>query len=181
VETRIDSPRQAIKNGFAYLSGDRKKEGVYYGRSIFENIKDVVMQVLRNRNFNEDALMQKFGVKYKFKSQAIETLSGGNQQKVVTARWVGVKPRLIMADDPTKGIDVVARSDVHRIFADLAANGSSVIMSSSDDDELVKIAAVAKNYKVLVMYDGQIVNVLKGKDITISNIITSSMPRGKRV
>jgi ribose transport system ATP-binding protein len=179
-ETRIDSPRQAIKKGLAYLSGDRKKEGVYYGRSIFENIKDVTMQILRGSYFNEDNIMKRFGVKYKSKHQAIETLSGGNQQKVVAARWIGVKPKLLMADDPTKGIDVVARSDVHRIFADLVDEGSSVLMSSSDDDELVKIASVVRNYKIFVMYDGQIVNVLEDKDITISNIITSSVPRGKK-
>jgi ribose transport system ATP-binding protein len=155
-----------------------KKEGVYYGWSIYENIRDVTMQVLRGKVFNEDSLMKQFGVKYKSKYQAIETLSGGNQQKVVTARWVGIKPKLLMADDPTKGIDVVAMGDVHRIFADLVNEGSSVIMSSSDDDELVKIAAVVKKYKIIVIYDGQIVKVLEGKDITISNIITNSIPRG---
>ncbi len=180
VETKIDSPRQAIKNGFAYLSGDRKKEGVYYGRSIYENIKDVTMQVLHEKNFDEDELMKQFGVKYKSKSQAIETLSGGNQQKVVTARWVGIRPKLLLADDPTKGIDVVARSDVHQIFADMVDEGASVVMSSSDDDELVKIASKVSRYKVLVMYDGQIVAVLQGKDINISNIITTSMPRGEQ-
>jgi ABC-type sugar transport system ATPase subunit len=178
-EVRMENPRQAIKLGFAYLSGDRKKEGVYYGRSIFENITDVSMQVLQDKVFDEDALMKKFGVKYKSKYQAIETLSGGNQQKVVTARWVGVKPLLLMADDPTKGIDVVARGDVHRIFSNLVEEGSTVIMSSSDDDELVKLADVVRNYKVLVMYNGKVVKVLTGKDITISNIITNSMPRGK--
>ena len=177
---RIDSPRQAIKHGFAYLSGDRRKEGVYYGRSIQENIKDVAMQVLPDRNFGEDDLLTQFGVKYKSKSQEIETLSGGNQQKVVTARWVGVKPKLLLADDPTKGIDVVARGDVHQIFAEMVEDGASVVMSSSDDDELVKIASIVDNYKVFVMYGGQVVAVLRGEEINISNIITNSIPRGEK-
>jgi ribose transport system ATP-binding protein len=177
-DIRIDTPRKAIKNGIAYLSGDRKREGVYYGRSIFENIKDVAIQALGGKYFNEHSLMEQFGVKYKSAGQAIETLSGGNQQKVVTARWVGVSPKLLMADDPTKGIDVVARHDVHRIFANLLDEGSSIIMSSSDDDELVKISDVVNNYKVIVMYGGKIVKILEDDEINLTNIINYSMPRG---
>lgn len=180
MEKKIDSPRRAIREGLAYLSGDRQKEGVYYGRSIYENISVVNTQVLPKNTFDENEIMRKFGVKYKSKNQEIQTLSGGNQQKVVAARWVGVKPKLILADDPTKGIDVLARKEVHEIFSDLVKQGTSIVMSSSDDEELVKISEIIPDYKVFVMYNGQIVKVLEGKEINISNIISNSMPRGEK-
>lgn len=175
---KIDSPLSAIRQGFAYLSGDRQKEGVFNGRTISENLEVVNYQVLRHGLFSEAELLAQFGVKYDSASQEIQTLSGGNQQKVVIARWVGTKPKLLLADDPTKGIDVGARRDVHRIFRDLVSDGASVIMSSSDDEELVQISEVVENYKVIVVYGGQIVAVLQGEDLTVSNIIASSIPRG---
>ena len=179
-KTRIDSPRDAIKSGISYLSGERQKEGVFNGRSINENITVVNSQILFKNFFDVNSLLEKFGVKYKSTTQEIQTLSGGNQQKVITARWVGVKPKLILADDPTKGIDVVARKEVHGIFADLVNDGTSIIMSSSDDEEIVLMSEIIPRYRVFVFYNGQIVTVLQGKDISISNIISSSIPRGAK-
>ena len=104
----------------------------------------------------------------------ITSLSGGNQQKVVVARWLATDPKLLLADDPTKGIDVQARYDLHRSFIDLANRGSGVVMVSSDDEELVELCRMTPNSRVIIMYEGHISKVLTGDDITVENIIAYS-------
>ena len=109
--------------------------------------------------------------------QKLQNLSGGNQQKVVMARWTATNPRIILADDPTKGIDVSARHDVHKLMRKLAQNGSSVIFVSSDDEELVELTRSVPCAKVIVMYDGSIVATLHGEDITTEKIAAYEMPK----
>lgn len=109
--------------------------------------------------------------------QLIQNLSGGNQQKVVMARWTSAEPKIILADDPTKGIDVNARRDVHNLLKELTYSGSAVIFVSSDDEELVELTKSVPFSKVIVMYDGQIVGTLKGSDITTENIAAYAMPK----
>lgn len=77
-------------------------------------------------------------------------------QKVVVGRWLSTKPRLLLANDPTKGIDVKARTDLHKEFVKLAEEGNAVIMISSDDDELVNVTSMAECSRVIVMYEGHI-------------------------
>lgn len=103
------------------------------------------------------------------------SLSGGNQQKVVLARWLANEPLVVLADDPTKGIDVQARRDVHKTMVEIAKKGSAVIMVSSDNDELVNLMHLAQHSRLIVMYEGQIVRTLTGNDITIENIAKASV------
>ena len=120
-------------------------------------------------------LLQEFNVKYGSLKHRILSLSGGNQQKVVIARWIASKPTLVLADDPTKGVDVQARRDIHEIFVNLASHGSAVLMASSDEDELISMAQMTPTAKIIVMYEGQISAVLTGKNINKDNIAKASM------
>ncbi|UOF91010.1 sugar ABC transporter ATP-binding protein [Fodinisporobacter ferrooxydans] len=173
----LSSGRKSVKEGLAFLSGDREREGTFAGRSISENLAAVNEGALGRPSLNEEELLKEYGVKYDTPAQPIKNLSGGNQQKVVLARWTGSKPKVLLADDPTKGIDVPARRDVHEVFKKLAAVGSAVIMVSSDDEELVNLARMVKNSRILVMYHGQFVRELKGEEMTVHNIIAASLPR----
>ncbi|MDQ0217722.1 sugar ABC transporter ATP-binding protein [Peribacillus cavernae] len=176
-ELQIDSVHKSVQEGLAFLSGDREREGTFSVRSIAENLEAVNSSALSRKALNQKRLLDSYGVKYDNASQQIRNLSGGNQQKVVIARWTGTNPKVLIADDPTKGIDVQARGDVHEIFGDLAASGSVVIMVSSDDEELVHLTKPLKNSRIMVMYDGKFVKTLMGEDITVHNIISASLPR----
>ena len=174
--TVIRNPREAVKKRFAFISGDRTREGVFGERSISDNAEVVMTQVLRDRKkIGVAELLQEFNVKYGSLKHRILSLSGGNQQKVVIARWIASKPTLVLADDPTKGVDVQARRDIHEIFVNLASHGSAVLMASSDEDELISMAQMTPTAKIIVMYEGQISAVLTGKNINKDNIAKASM------
>jgi ABC-type sugar transport system ATPase subunit len=178
-EVSIATPRDAVRKSFAFISGDREREGAFSERSLAENLSAVTDLVKREETVNPDGILDRYGVHYDNPRQIITSLSGGNQQKVVVGRWLSSRPTLLLADDPTKGIDVSARSDLHNMFCDMAARGSAVVMVSSDDEELVSLAAKAKNARVVVMYEGGIVATLRGDTITAENIAAASMPSGK--
>lgn len=170
------SPLEAVQHRIAFISGDREKEGVFQEQNISENLNVVRQIVLRGKNSSKDrALLDEYGVVYDNPRQKLVQLSGGNQQKVVIGRWMSVSPKLLLADDPTKGIDVNARSDVHRMISELAENGSAVIMFSSDDGELVNLTRHAECSSVIVMYEGKIVKRLHGAEITEENISKVSL------
>jgi ribose transport system ATP-binding protein len=169
----------AISNGIGYLTGDRVNEGAFYGRSIGENLNLVNNVVLKYKPLKNDEVLQENKVKYKSFAFPIETLSGGNQQKVVLLRWTSLRPDILLADDPTKGIDISAKLDVYEIFRQLARQGSAIVFMSSDEEELVSMGKHTDHYSVAVMYDGRIVRRLYGGDITTANIIAASIPTGR--
>lgn len=171
---KIHSAASAIWNGISFISGDRGTEGTFPDRTIEENVQVVPELILKNKTDTE-AVLKKYKVKYGGHKDLITSLSGGNQQKVVIARWLSVNPKLLLADDPTKGIDVQARSDVHKIMVEMAGEGSAVLMVSSDDEELVNLAHMAEYSRVIVMYEGKIVKTLYGSEITVENIAAASV------
>ncbi len=169
------SPRKSAKRSMAFISGDRTGEGIYPVRSVSENVKSVGNLIVKKKIKKPCEVLDRFGVKYNGQPKNyITSLSGGNQQKVVVARWLATNPELLLTDDPTKGIDVQARYDLHRTFIDLANNGSGVVMVSSDDEELVEICHMTANSRVLIMYEGKIVKELTGEAITAENILAYS-------
>ena len=172
----IRSPKQAVGHGFAYISGDREKDGTFQERSLAENVAAVSELVKHSKMPNTSEVLNHYNVKYNSDKDLITSLSGGNQQKVVVGRWLATKPKVLLANDPTKGIDVKARTDLHQLFADLAKEGNAVIMISSDDDELVNITSMPEVSKVIVMYEGGISATLEGAQITRENISAASMP-----
>lgn len=171
----IHSPRDAVKNRFAFISGDRTREGVFAERSISDNADVVLTQVLGEKKANVTAVLDEFNVKYGSMKHRITSLSGGNQQKVVIGRWIASRPSIVLADDPTKGVDVQARRDIHEIFVNLANQGSAVLMVSSDEDELISMAKMTPTAKIIVMYEGQFSAILSGAAITKDNIAKASM------
>lgn len=175
-KVKIHNAKQAVACGFAYISGDRERDGTFQERSIAENL-GAVQELVKHKKINSPAeILEGFHVKYDNPGQLITALSGGNQQKVVVGRWLCTKPRLLLADDPTKGIDVKARTDLHQVFAELTKAGNAVIMISSDDDELVSLTSMSDNSRVIVMYEGRVSAILEGSDISRENISAASMP-----
>lgn len=175
-EITYHSPIEAIQHGIAFISGDREKEGVFREQSVSENLNVVRQIVLKGRNGRTDTdLLREYGVVYDSLQQKLTELSGGNQQKVVIGRWISAAPKLLLADDPTKGIDVNARSDVHKLMHDLTEKGAAILMFSSDDGELVRLTRHAACASVVVMYEGKIVKRLRGAEITEENISKATL------
>ncbi len=174
-EVIINSPRKAAKNNLAFISGDREAEGVFKEQSISENLHVVTNLILNKKKKNDQELLNHYKVVCSGSRQKIISLSGGNQQKVVIGRWLSTNPKILLADDPTKGVDVQARTDVHKIMGELAANGSVVIMVSSDNGELVNLAKIAPKARVIIMYEGHIIQTLRGEEITEENIGKASL------
>lgn len=175
-EISIHSPKQAVSHGFAFISGDRERDGTFQERNLAENIAAVQELVKHEKVGDAREVLDSFNVRYDNPGQLITALSGGNQQKVVVGRWLCTKPTLLLADDPSKGIDVNARRDLHQEFAKLAEQGNAVVMISSDDDELVNITSMVPVSKVIVMYEGRISAILEGDEINRENISAASMP-----
>jgi ribose transport system ATP-binding protein len=174
----IDSPIKSIKHGFAFISGNRQTEGVFSDRSVQENL-DVVHDIIFSRGkVNYQTIIDQLEIVVNNLTQLIKSLSGGNQQKVVIGRWICTEPLILLADDPNKGVDVQARCDVHKIFKKLIDSGKTIIMASSDDEELVDISRLIPNTRILIFYNGIIVRTLLGEDINVKNIISASLAKG---
>lgn len=171
----IASALDAIHRGVAFISGNREREGTFQERSISDNLTPIFNLVMKKGKMDENSILDEYNVKYSNKRNLITSLSGGNQQKVVVARWTSIHPLVLLADDPTKGIDIQARADVHKIIVNLAKEGSAVIMVSSDDEELVALAHRNIFSKIIVMYEGEIVKALTGEEMTPENITAYSM------
>jgi ABC-type sugar transport system ATPase subunit len=175
----LKNPQQAVKEGFAFISGDRELEGVFREHSIADNIS-VVKELVNNKKLkNVETVLNSIKVIYAGVHQNLTSLSGGNQQKVIVSRWTSTDPILILADDPTKGIDVQARNELHALFAEMTLRGASLIMVSSDDNELVSLCSHSDNSRIIILYEGEIVKTLRGGEITRKNILAAAIPQKK--
>ncbi|WP_244610661.1 sugar ABC transporter ATP-binding protein [Microvirga pakistanensis] len=166
-------PRDALDRGIAYLSDDRRKDGVVGHLSIAEN---VALSSLDERSWmgfidskREARLCGDYfasmGIKAPSPSVPVDTLSGGNQQKVCLGRVLATNPRLLILDEPTRGIDIGVKQDVLRIIDQLSRTGVCVIIVSTDTDELVRAVD-----RVLVFRNGSVQEVVTGDDITTGNL-----------
>lgn len=180
-EFEIRSPIDAVRRGIAFVSGDREREGSFRQHNLGENLSAVKELILGQKIPSRTAVLDQLNVKYASESQGILALSGGNQQKVIFARWICSQPLLLLADDPSKGIDVNARAEMQGILKELSEAGTSMIIVSSDDDELEKLCRVSENSRVIVMYEGRIVTTLRGAEITRDNIIEATHASGRAV
>ena len=155
----ISSPRDALRNGIAMVPEDRKQHGLFMGLSVCGNISIAVLRRLARLGLVERAretglvsdYVQRLAIRTPSLEQAIGKLSGGNQQKAVIARWLAVKPRVLILDEPTQGIDVGAKAEIYQIIMDLALQGMGIIMISSDLPELLAICD-----RIVVMRDRKI-------------------------
>ena len=172
----LRDPRDAIKAGIGLCSEDRKVEGIVPYLSVRENLTLALLPRLARSGVIDEKkqleLVQKFiarlGIKTAGPEQPIRELSGGNQQKVLLARWLAMNPKLLILDEPTRGIDVGAKAEIQRLIDELAGEGLGVLMISSELEEMTEGAD-----RVIVMRDGRSVTTLEGEGITADALIAA--------
>ena len=179
--TRIDgkiaiirSPADAVENGIVYVPEDRGKQGAITALPIFQNISlPSLTRTSRNgflRLAEEFKLAREYSERLELRAASLDTnvgnLSGGNQQKVVIAKWLATRPKVIILDEPTKGIDIGSKAAVHEFMAELAAQGLAVIMVSSEIPEVLGMSD-----RVIVMREGRIVAELAGDQLTPETLV----------
>ncbi|HWT03764.1 MAG TPA: sugar ABC transporter ATP-binding protein [Pyrinomonadaceae bacterium] len=170
----LKGPDDAIDAGLAFLSEDRKAEGIIPELSVRENLTLAALPALTRlgvvsrarQNEIVERYMKRLGIKAASADQKIRELSGGNQQKVLLARWLCKQPKFLLLDEPTRGIDVGAKAEIQSLVGQLAGEGMGVLMISSELEELVEGSS-----RVLVMRDGRCVAELRGTSISQDNII----------
>ena len=159
-EVNICSPKDSIEKGICYLSEDRKKEGLILGMSVgsnmtLANLKKYENGAKRINKVEEGKTIQEYIKKLSIKTpsadQLIKNLSGGNQQKVILAKWIMLAPKVLIIDEPTRGIDVGAKKEIYEVLNELKAMGKAIIMISSDMPEILGISD-----RILVMHEGKI-------------------------
>jgi rhamnose transport system ATP-binding protein len=175
----VRSPRQALRAGIAYLSEDRRALGLSLPQSITANITLATLRkyVTRLRLLDSKAEREvagRFRDKLTIRTPSLDTpveqLSGGNQQKTMLAKWLNAQPRVLILDEPTRGIDVGAKAEVHQIVDELAASGMAIILISSDLPEVI-----AMSDRVLVMREGRQTGIFERAEADEERIITAAM------
>ncbi|WP_413110289.1 sugar ABC transporter ATP-binding protein [Thaumasiovibrio sp. DFM-14] len=155
----ITSPRQAISHGIAFITEDRKEEGLVLDHSISDNINLTVLEKIAKtfvidkqvEHKLSDKLIHDLHIKCNGRSQLAKNLSGGNQQKVVIAKWMATKPKILIMDEPTRGIDVGAKAQIFELLRQLAEDGVGVIMISSEIPEILQYSD-----RIMVMAEGKV-------------------------
>ncbi|HJI29232.1 MAG TPA: sugar ABC transporter ATP-binding protein [Veillonellaceae bacterium] len=174
-EIHIKNPRDAIRHGFGFITENRKTEGLILDFSIERNIalpseerlaQSHVINDKKEFDFSSE-LSKRLGVKAQDINLPASTLSGGNQQKVVIAKWVGMHPKLLILDEPTRGIDIGAKKDIYDLMNELTANGVSIIMVSSELPEVIGMSD-----RILVIHEGRAAGIVEHKDATQTRIMT---------
>ena len=167
-------PEDAIKAGIAFITEDRKGEGLILDFSIGKNITlPNLGQVCPNHVLNSnklvdfaDNLSKRLGVKTQSVHLPASSLSGGNQQKVVIAKWIGLSPSIIIMDEPTRGIDIGAKRDIYDLMNELTSQGVSIIMVSSELPEVIGMSD-----RVMVIHEGAVAGILNHSDATPETIM----------
>jgi ribose transport system ATP-binding protein len=164
----LKSPRKAMAAGIGFIPEDRAGEAAFSALDVESNILAASIpefwqrfhMARRNEDLEAKRLVVEFGIKTRSERALLSSLSGGNQQKVMIARWLRRKPRLLLLDEPTQGVDVGARSDIYAIIRQAVEQGASVLLVVSDFEEL---AAVSD--RVLVMREGRLVGEVRGRNL----------------
>ena len=174
-EIYIKNPRDAIRHGFGFITENRKTEGLILDFSIERNIalpseerlaQSHVINDKKEFDFSSE-LSKRLGVKAQDINLPASTLSGGNQQKVVIAKWVCMHPKLLILDEPTRGIDIGAKKDIYDLMNELTAKGVSIIMVSSELPEVIGMSD-----RILVIHEGRAAGIVEHKDATQTRIMT---------
>ncbi|MCS7087108.1 MAG: sugar ABC transporter ATP-binding protein [Thermoflexales bacterium] len=175
---RIRNPREAMALGIAYVPEDRKLQGLLLRMNVRENTTLAVLRQLLRYGFVDDAaemrLTQEYVDRLQIRTpsqmQQVANLSGGNQQKVVLAKWLAAKPKVLILDEPTRGIDVGAKAEIHRLMNTLAQQGMAILMISSELPEVLGMSD-----RVLVMRQGTIVAEFDRAHATQEAVIAAAM------
>jgi rhamnose transport system ATP-binding protein len=171
---KIHSPQDAISRGIGYLPEDRRQHGVVLGMPIFANTSLASLDRVSHRGLIQrraerdisDAFIAQLRIRTPSADACAGDLSGGNQQKVVLARWLAIRPRVLILDEPTQGVDVGAKAEIHALMTDLAEQGVAIVMISSELPEILGMSD-----RIAVMRDGRIAGVLSRQEATQQNIL----------
>src|SRR5689334_14356159 len=175
-EVHFKHPREAMRNGFALVPGDRAKEGLLYIRSILDNLLLPSWRryglPLKVSKAKKDAIQAGSDLNLKMAGldEPVSSLSGGNAQKVVIGKWLMREPQVLLLDDPTKGVDVGTKAEFYTLLNRLSDEGKTILLYSSDDEELIGLCD-----RVLVVHDGMIRTELSDKTLTKENLIAASL------
>ncbi len=172
-ELRPDQPAQAVRRGLAYLSEDRRGRGLLMGRSVVENVTIVSLKRYAKPFISRRAELaatrahvERLSIKLARATDPVDTLSGGNQQKVAVAKWLEVEPRALILDEPTRGLDIAAKEEIYGFIRQVAGRGMACVLISSELNELLGMC-----HRIVVMRAGRIVKVLEGDEMTEENVM----------
>ena len=169
-------PKDAIQNGLAFVTEDRKTEGLVLGMDISSNISLTGLAsfgILKKSQDKTAAVdyIQKLRIKTPSEVQLCQNLSGGNQQKVVLAKWLATNPQILMMDEPTRGIDINAKNEIYNLIKELAANHMSIILVSSEIPEILALSD-----RILVMAEGKIKASYLASEADEDKLLKSALP-----
>lgn len=171
---RINNPSKAIKLGFGFVTEDRKSEGLIVDFSVKDNLgltnfeqisRNGVVGAKKEKELY-DSMVKRLGVRTSGPNQFVKSLSGGNQQKIVIAKWLGIEPDILILDEPTRGVDVGAKKEIYSIINALAEKGVAILMISSELPEVIGMVD-----RVLVMHEGKITADLTKDEMTQEKIM----------
>lgn len=173
-KVKINNPLQAKKLGFGYVTEDRKSEGLIVDFPVLDNIsltnfnKVAKSGIINNTEEKQlyDSMVERLHIRLSGPAQAAKSLSGGNQQKVVIAKWLGIEPDVLILDEPTRGVDVGAKKEIYSIINELAERGVAILMVSSELPEVIGMAD-----RVLVMHEGQLMAEIPKEEMTQEHIM----------
>jgi ribose transport system ATP-binding protein len=173
-ETRIQSPADAIARGISLVPEDRKGQGLVLGMNCRDNMTLPQVDDLKAGPFvaegSEVAIFDQYRDRLDIRTpgwkQLVGNLSGGNQQKIVIGKWLSMHPNVLIVDEPTRGIDVGSKSEIHNLIRELAAQGYAVIVISSEMPEVLHVSD-----RIIAMYSGQIIRTFTSDEVTEDNLI----------
>lgn len=178
-KTEIGNPQTAIKKGLAYLPENRLTQGIIVKQSVRANLTATVLDKITGKmglldKKKEEELveenMEKLDIRPRLPEMNIELLSGGNAQKVVVGKWLSTDPKIFIVDEPTAGVDIGAKTEIHRLLRNLAARGMGVVVISSELPEILKVSD-----RIVVMKKGRIVGEMKADEATQEKILEKAL------
>jgi ribose transport system ATP-binding protein len=181
ITVQVESPADAVRHGIAYLSEDRKQYGLLLGLDVETNTSIASMKdYLRGKLFinfqkarqNAEKKTKELDIRTPSVRQLVRNLSGGNQQKVVLAKWLTRNCDILIFDEPTRGIDVGAKNEIYRLLRDLAAAGKAIILISSELPEIIRMCD-----RVIVMCEGRVTGEVTGDEINQQRIMQYATAR----
>jgi ribose transport system ATP-binding protein len=184
-QVHIKSPSDAVMYGIGYLSEDRKRYGLTLAMDVKENVAMASMkQFLKWLGWMDfkktvergQEMVKALNIKTPSLEQKVKFLSGGNQQKVVVGKWLTADTDILIFDEPTRGIDVGAKSEIYKLLNDLAHQGKSIIMISSELPEILRMS-----HRVVVMCEGRVTGVLNAGEASQENIMKFATMRSEAV
>ena len=170
----IKSPKDAMRGSIGYIAADRHEEGLFLQMNVRDNISFLILNKLKRlgfissakKNVVSNSYVKELNIRTPSISQLVEYLSGGNQQKVAVAKWLATKAKILLMDDPTRGVDVGAKVEIHNLINNLAKQDNTILVTSSELQELIGIC-----HRVLIMHKGKIVAEFSKDDISEEKII----------